>query len=221
MTMTCEPWREAISAAADGEAAAIEPRLVDAHLAGCAECRAFAENAHRLRRSAGIGEVTALPDIAGTIVKAARAHDRNSVWWVLRLGLGVVAVQVMVLSLPALLLGHESGADEHAARHLGSFAVAYAIGLLVVALRPAKARGMLPLAAALAGCLAITGVIDVLDGRTPAIAEVHHLPEAVGLVLVWLLAMPHRLQAKQRRQPLPRLVSPATEAADERNRQTS
>ena len=82
-------------------------------------------------------------------------------WWVLRLDLGIVAVQVLALSAPALLLGHSAGSDRHAARHLGSFAVAYAIGLFVVALRPAKARGMLPLAGALAGCLVVTAVIAV------------------------------------------------------------
>ena len=45
-----------------------------------------------------------------------------------------------------------------------NYAVAYAIGLLVVALRPAKARGMLPLAAALAGCASSPGVDVAPDG---------------------------------------------------------
>ena len=204
--MTCDPWREAISARADGESPTIDGRLVDAHLASCPACRAFAENVHLLRRAAGVETAASMPDLAPGIVKAARANDRNSVWWVLRLALGVVAVQVIVLSLPALLLGHSSGSDRHSARHLGSFAVAYAIGLLVVALRPAKARGMLPLAAALAGCLAITAVIDIAGGHTPAVAEVHHIPEIVGVVLVWVLAAPKRLPGDQPRRRLPTLV---------------
>ena len=204
--MTCDPWREAISARADGESPTIDGRLVDAHLVSCPACRAFAENVHLLRRAAGVDTAAAMPDLAPGIVKAARANDRNSVWWVLRLALGVVAVQVIVLSLPALLLGHSSGSDRHSARHLGSFAVAYAIGLLVVALRPAKARGMLPLAAALAGCLAITAVIDIAGGHTPAVAEVHHIPEIVGVVLVWVLAAPRRLPGDQPRRRLPTLV---------------
>jgi predicted anti-sigma-YlaC factor YlaD len=143
------------------------------------------------------------------VVKAARTADRRSVWWVLRLGLGVVAVQVMALSAPALFLGHSRGSDEHAARHLGSFAVAYAIGLLVVALRPAKARGMLPLAAALAGCLAITAVIDVWSGHAPAITEFQHIPEVIGLLLVWLLAMPKRLPSTPTSGRVPRLTAVA------------
>ena len=206
--MTCDPWLEAISARTDGETPSIDDRLIEGHLATCASCRDYAENLHRLRRAV-VDVATPMPDLSGRVVKAARLADRGSVWWVLRLGLGIVAVQVFVLSAPALFLGHESGTNAHAARHLGSFAVAYAIGLLVVALRPAKARGMLPLAAALAGCLAITAVIDIAEGRVPAVTEIHHLPEVVGLVLVWLLAIPKRLPTMSRtgdtRRPMPQL----------------
>ena len=169
--MDCDLWREAISARADGEDGGIEPRLVDGHLATCARCRAFSLDVHAVRRAAAVEATTEQPDLAGRVVRAVQLADRRSVWWVLRVGLGVVAVQVLVLSAPALLLGHSKGSDAHAARHIGSFAVAYAIGLLVVALRPAKARGMLPLAAALAVCLAITAVIDVAGGHVPVVAE--------------------------------------------------
>lgn len=207
---SCELWREAISAAADGEPVSIERRLLDAHVASCGACRAYAENVHLLRRAAGVEVASAMPDLAGTVVKAARAFDRKSVWWILRVALGVVGMQVIVLSAPALFLGHSSGSDEHAARHIGSFAIAYAIGLLVVAFRPAKARGLLPVAAALAGCLAITAVIDVAAGRVPAVTEVDHIPEVIGLVLVWLMAMPKRLPntPSMARQPMLRVVRP-------------
>lgn len=211
--MSCEPWMEAISARADGEAATIDDRLLDGHLATCSNCRAFAEDIHRVGRVASLQQVASLPDLSGHVVRAVRAADRSSVWWVLRLGLGVVAIQVILFSAPALLLGHSQGSDEHAARHLGSFAIAYAIGLLVVALRPAKARGMLPLAAALAGCLAITAVIDISDGRTPVIAEVRHLPEVIGLILVWILATPKRLPRNAGHGGLPRLTAVDDDAA--------
>lgn len=203
--MTCDPWLEAISARADGESPTIDERLLDSHIATCASCRAFADDIHDLRRAAGVDIAVPVLDMTGRVVKAARLADRTSVWWVLRLGLGVVSVQVIVLCAPALFLGHSAGSDAHSARHLGSFAVAYAIGLLVVALRPAKARGMLPLAAALAGCLAITAIIDISDGRVPAVTEFHHIPEIIGLVLVWLLARPARLADTPVRRALPRL----------------
>jgi predicted anti-sigma-YlaC factor YlaD len=205
--MNCDVWREAISAREDGETPTIDARLLDAHLSGCVECRSYSENVQLLRRAASIGVSKPMADMSGHIVRAARSADRRSVWWVLRLALGVVACQVIVLSTPALLLGHSQGSDKHAARHLGSFAVAYAIGLLVVALRPAKARGMLPLAAALAGCLAITGIIDIAEGHVPAVTEVHHIPEVLGLILLWVLAMPKNLPADTTKRSLPRLHS--------------
>ena len=185
--MSCSAWRDAISAIADGERPDLDPRLVEAHVARCPECTAFRENVHRLAR-AGLQQAAPMPDLSRSVVRAARVADRLSVWWVLRLGLVVVAVQIAAFAVPALLFGSSGDAGEHAARHLGSFALAYAIGLVVVAMRPAKARGILPLSLALAGCLAVTAVIDVIRGESPIIAEIAHLPELFGLVLVWLLA---------------------------------
>jgi predicted anti-sigma-YlaC factor YlaD len=111
----------------------------------------------------------------------------------------------LVFSVPALLLGHSPGSDEHSARHLGSFTVAYAIGLMVVALRPAKARGMLPLTASLAGCLAVTAVIDIAQGHVPVLTESRHIPEVVGLVLVRVLATPKRFTTTPKKAGSPRL----------------
>ena len=203
--MQCDLWEEAISARADGEPDTIDPRLLEAHLSGCVACRTFAENVHVLRRQASVDLAASMPDLSAHVVKTARANDRRSVWWVLRLALAVVSAQILVFSVPALLLGHSRGSDEHSARHLGSFAVAYAIGLMVVALRPAKARGMLPLTASLAGCLAVTAVIDIAQGRVPALTESRHIPEVVGLVLVWVLATPKRFAATPKKAGLQRL----------------
>jgi len=220
--MSCDPWLEAISARADGEASLIDARLVDAHLAGCASCRSFAASVHALRRAAAVDLAEPQHDLAHGVVKAVRLADRGSVWWALRLGLGIVAVQVLVLSAPALFLGHAAGSGAHAARHQGSFATAYAIGLLVVAFRPAKARGIVLLAAALAGCLAITAIIDIAEGRTPMIAELHHLPELVGLLLVWLLARPAALPALDgRRRARPVLRALAGDATNNERRRWS
>ena len=99
-------------------------------------------------------------------------------------------------SLPALVLGDEQGASAHAARHLGAFTAAYGVGLLVVAVRPARARAMLPVAAVLAGALVITAVVDLVDGRIPLVGEAQHLPEVLSVVLVWLLAIPSPRRAR-------------------------
>ena len=96
----------------------------------------------------------------------------------------------LVFSLPELVLGENQDASEHSARHLGAFTVAYAVGLLVVVVRPARARTMLPVAAVLAGALLVTAIADLGNGRVPLVDEAQHLPEFVSVVLVWLIAVP-------------------------------
>lgn len=214
--MSCGRWQESISARLDGEPSPLDGALVDEHLRRCAGCRAFAADGATLRRAARVGLAPAMPDLAPSIVRRAKVADRRSVWGVLRLGLVVTAVQIIVLSAPALVLGDEAGADRHEARHLGSFAVAYAIGLLVVAFRPAKARSMLPITLALAGALVVTAVVDVAGGRTPAVAEVGHLPEIAAMVFMWLLAAPPRRAPA----PAPRAApAPLRLVGDDRGRE--
>ncbi len=187
--MTCDTWREAISAVADGEPPDVDARLVEAHVARCADCRAYRENVHRLRRGT-VGAAPQMPDLSRRVVKLNAIADRASRWGIARGLLAVVALEIVVLSAPALILGEEQGASVHAARHLGAFSVAYAVGLIVVAVRPARARTVLPVAATLAGALVITGVVDVLYGRAPLSGEALHIPEVISVVLVWLLAVP-------------------------------
>lgn len=111
--------------------------------------------------------------------------------------LAVVAVEIVVVSVPALL-GDEQATATHAARHLGAFAVAYGVGLLVVAARPARARTMLPVAGVLAGALVITAVVDLAQRRVPLVDEAAHLPELVSVVLIWLIAVPAPGRRRQR-----------------------
>jgi len=186
----CTRWREAVSARLDGEDPGIDPALVDAHLARCSGCRAFASaaaDAHRIQR---VGVAPAVPDLSRRVRKAVALADRASRWSLVRALLVVVAVQIIGFSLPALIFGDEHETATHAARHLGAFTAAYGVGLLVVAIRPARARTMLPVAAVLAGALLITAVVDMLNGHVPLVGEVQHLPELLSVVLVWLLAVP-------------------------------
>jgi hypothetical protein len=131
-----------------------------------------------------------MPDLSRRVAKSVAVADRAGRWSVVRGLLFVVALEIVVLSLPELLLGKDGSAAQHAARHLGAFSLAYAVGLLVVAVRPARARSILPVALVLALALSITAVVDVLDGRAPLLGEAVHLPELVSVLLVWLLARP-------------------------------
>ena len=187
--MTCERWREAISARADGEEVAVDERMLDAHLRRCPGCRSFAATAPM----AVVGAATAAPpdELPRRIARLTAAADRAATWSMVRTLLAVVAVEIIVVSVPPLL-GDEQATSPHAARHLGAFAVAYGVGLLVVVARPARSRTMLPVAIVVAAALVIGSVVDLAQRRIPLFDEAAHLPEIVSVVLVWLLAVPSR-----------------------------
>ncbi len=65
-----------------------------------------------------------------------------------RLGLLMVGVAQLCLAVPALL-GDDAGASIHIAHEQGSWFLALAVGLLVVAWRPWRAAAILPFVAAL------------------------------------------------------------------------
>lgn len=203
--MTCERWHNAISARADGEDPGIDERLLDAHLARCADCRGFAATSSAPPERLRLAE--AMPDLSRRVAKLATLADRAATWSVVRAVLAVVAIEIIVVSVPPLVLGDEHATSTHAARHLGAFAAAYGVGLLVVVARPARARTMLPVAAVLAGALVIGAVVDLAEGRIPLTDEAAHLPEVVSVVLVWLIAAgisrPRRAISPARASPSP------------------
>lgn len=202
--MECTRWQEAVSARLDGEDPIVDPRLLDAHLAGCPECRAYEATADRAKRLARIQPAPTIPDLSRRIAKANALADRAASWSIVRAALGIVALQVIGFAMRPLLWGSEAVADSHEARHVGAFGVAYGVGLLVIVARPARARTMLPVAGVLAVTLTITAVIDMANGEVPAIAEASHIPEVISVVLVWMLASPlGRRRARNEASPRP------------------
>ena len=91
-----------------------------------------------------------------------------------------VGLTQLVLAVPALA-GDDRGASTHVARELGSWAVALAVGLLVVAWQPRRAAGLLPFALALSGAMALTASLDVIAGHAPASGELLHVLDVAGV----------------------------------------
>jgi predicted anti-sigma-YlaC factor YlaD len=190
--MNCDTARNAISARLDGEDLGVNPEALAEHLQRCAECRAFARDAGAMHRDARMAHAPAVPDLTAPILAAIGAdtrqqhgHDRA-----LRITLAIVGAVQLIAAVPALVLGDDAGVSVHAARHIGSFDLALAVGFLFAALRPSRLPGLLPVVTALVACLVGTSVLDVLDGRTGAVSETQHVVEVVGLAAAWLLAHP-------------------------------
>jgi predicted anti-sigma-YlaC factor YlaD len=196
--MTCDIYREAISAEMDGEDPGLDQRLVDAHLRRCASCRAFAVEAADLKSALRFGRIDA-PDLTAPIVaRALDDWDRRWLTLPVRLGLVFVGAGQLALAVPGLLYGSDDGAPIHVAHEIGSWDLALAVGFLFAAWRPLRAVGLLPFVAVLSFCLGLTAVVDLLHGRAVAVLETSHLLELVGTLLLWLLVHPLARRARVR-----------------------
>ncbi|MEZ5321331.1 MAG: zf-HC2 domain-containing protein [Microthrixaceae bacterium] len=186
--MACERWLEALSARRDGEEMGVEPAQLEAHLTRCPSCRAFADDDPGRPWTGTVGPAGPPPDLSRRVTRAVAAADRRAALPVSRLILAAMAVVVAASAVPALINGTDAaGMVSHAERHVGAFSLAYAVGLMVVVIRPARARTILPVAAVVAIALALTGLLDTVEGRATIVGESRHIPELVSVVIVWLL----------------------------------
>lgn len=206
MNLTCAACREAVSAQLDAEDPGVPPAAVEGHLARCADCRRFREAAPALRRDVQATPALNDPNLTSAIlarigleVQSGRASGRYH--RELRVALAVVAALQLLLALPALLLGSDGGAPVHAARELGSFSAALAVGFMVCAWQPRRAAGLLPVAAALAAFLALTALLDLAGGRAIVLAEASHLLELGGVGLLVLLGRASSGAGPRQRKP--------------------
>jgi predicted anti-sigma-YlaC factor YlaD len=185
--MQCEPFRELISAAIDDELSPSQRWRLDTHLESCAPCATQFDAFSDLTRRIRVRPAEPVPDLAARVMDRARPPRLGRGGW-LRPALAWVAAVIAVQSLGPLVWGSIDGVTTHAARHLGGFALALAVGLAYAAWRPHRAFGMLPFAVALVVTILIGATLDLASGASTALAEALHLTELLGLVLLWLIA---------------------------------
>jgi predicted anti-sigma-YlaC factor YlaD len=185
--VNCAEAQVATSALLDGELSPLERRALEQHLDECDDCRSYAARADALQRRMRVRAADPVPDLTAAILARAHPPRPGRAEWV-RYALAIVALTELAMSLPALLLAEETGATAHAARHIGAMSAAMALGFLYTAWRPERAYGVLPIAAALALTMAVTGIFDAARGATPIVGEAHHVLELAGFALVWMLA---------------------------------
>jgi predicted anti-sigma-YlaC factor YlaD len=193
--MRCDRSRELLSASLDGELPD-HPAELDAHVATCAPCRAWARraaDAHRLLRVRPAEEV---PDLAEAILGGGPAPARPSrvrAWT--RIVLAAVAGAQLALSLPRLLA--RSGDDIHLLRHLGGWDLALAVGLLVAAAQPWRARGLLPTASTVGAVMLLSAAADMRGGGASGMDFGPHVLEICGVAALWALARVERDRTPQ------------------------
>ncbi|HYZ98637.1 MAG TPA: zf-HC2 domain-containing protein, partial [Acidimicrobiales bacterium] len=163
--MRCSRVREAISARLDGEAPGIPADEIDAHLAACEDCRAWAAAAGELSSPEPAvvrGAMTPLSTASsegrglGTLLSLISTAE----WRVL---LAVIGLTQAVLAWPGVLDGND--ASIHLTHELAAWDLGLAVGFCFVAWRPARAWGMLPLVALIVASMTVTSAVDVGSGN--------------------------------------------------------
>ncbi len=203
LSMTCDEIRVALSARLDGEDPQVPPARLDAHLAGCAGCRSWLEEAGQLTRTVRVQAVQ-VPDLTAAVLRAVAAdptgtagrrqataaHARRQI---LRVAVAAAALAQLVIAVRALVGGLDLpggfgvAADPHTSREMASFDVALAVGFMLAAYRPEQARVFVPVAFVLAACLAATSAVDIANATTVLVNETGHAVAVVQAVLLWAL----------------------------------
>ncbi len=209
--MTCEETRFALSALLDGETPAIPVETARRHLAGCADCRRWQARAEQLNRLVRVQPADQVPDLTERVLAAvhaeraaASAADRRvsqaaaggspgrARWRLaLRVGLAFVALLQLAFAVWDLLATH----GVHAGQEEASFDIAVAVGFLLAAPYPDRARALLPVAGILAAALLVTTGIDVVNGATTLSHELVHGLAGLEALLLWLLGRTGRRAA--------------------------
>lgn len=212
--MRCDDYRDAASAALDGEPTGQPAARLDEHRATCADCRSWQHDVEVLTRRARVRQAEGAPaDFTATVLArvalpAVRTSRRVAV---LRWLLGAVGVVQLALAVPALVhddLGMPM--SEHASHESGAWNLAVAAALLLVALRPARVGGALAAVGTFVVALTGLSIVDVVTGGVGWERLLTHAAVVAGAVL--LVA----LQRVTRRRPEGVPVDPAVaDPADE------
>jgi predicted anti-sigma-YlaC factor YlaD len=193
-----------MSALMDQEWPTLPREEVLTHLRGCPECRQWQDRAREATRGLRASFPAPPTDLGLAVSRRLRARRRSGEL-ILQVALGLVAVGAGLLALPALILGR-ADASEHVAHELGALNLALAGAFLLVAVRPSRAAGLLPLFGVVVGLLLLTAGDDIVRGFTSWGHETTHSLMVAGFALLICLA---RLESARR---------PAPPAPDQRGR---
>lgn len=181
--MTCDRYRELISADLDGELDDAAASELDGHLQECPGCVAYEDQARSLRRHVRLDLARQLTDVPQ--IDLAVAGDLRGVS-LLRYALFVIGATLIVLNLDHLV-GTGALAD-HVSRHDGVFGTALGVGMVSVAWRPQRAIGLIPITAAVSVLMVIVAIRDLVSDQATMLAEAVHVVELGGLVCLWVIS---------------------------------
>ncbi|MGY1771649.1 zf-HC2 domain-containing protein [Blastococcus sp. SYSU D00813] len=195
--MQCPGFREAASARLDGESPGMPVEELDAHLAGCPACAAWADSAAVVTRRARLAPAPPVPDLTAAVLSAlprqlpgaAAAARAGLVTAGLRLALLAVGAAQALLAWPALVTGTAAmSAPVHMAHETGAWNLAAGAAFVAVAAGPRLAAGALPFLGTFVVLLTVLTVGDLGAGHVHAERAAAHVLLVAGVVLVSVVA---------------------------------
>jgi predicted anti-sigma-YlaC factor YlaD len=195
--MPCLSFREAVSARLDGEPLGMPEHALDEHLARCAGCGSWAEQAARVTRRTRLAPAVAVPDLTGAVLAAlprelpgaAAAARSRLAGTTLRLALLAVAVAQAGLAWPVLTTGPAAmSAPQHLTNESAAWNLALAAAFGAVAAAPRLAAGALPFLGTFAVLLGSVTIADLAAGHVHLDRALAHGLLLAGVALVATVA---------------------------------
>jgi predicted anti-sigma-YlaC factor YlaD len=196
--VNCTQCKEALSARLDGEESEEERGAIDAHLATCAACCRFADDAARITRLARTAVATEEPDLVEAVLAAAPRSRRPQLITALRVLLGLVGLAQAGVALVGMLSAHTSDPGvqgvvlqgtsvAHFAHESAAWNLALGVGFLWVAWRSSRTSGMVPTLTTFVAVLTVLVVVDASAGGVDVARFLGHGLVVLGLILVIVL----------------------------------
>ena len=186
-----------LSAQLDGEDDPADRPLVDEHLAGCAGCREWLDQAAAVNRLTRTSLATPMPDLTAAIL-AAVPERRPPLLSRARLLIALAAVGAVQLILGLSQVGGVAGAHSehpgldatpgHLWHESAAWNVAVGAAFLFIALRRTRPSGLVPMLTAFVGMLLLLSVNDLSAGRVDAERLISHGFVLLGYLLVVALS---------------------------------
>lgn len=201
-----------LSAQLDGEDDPADRGRVDEHLAGCAGCREWLDQAALVNRLTWTGVVGTVPDLSAGILAAVTAGEssraprrrfsvplrltRDRLATALYFGLAAIGAVQLILGLAQIGGGasseHVHAGVDAATGHLwnesAAWNVAVGAGYLFIALRRSRPTGLVPMLTAFVGMLLVLSVNDLTADRVDSTRLISHGFVILGYLLVVTLA---------------------------------
>ncbi len=196
--VTCAAVRTSVSADLDGEVAPLDDAEVTRHLQSCGACDGFTTDARAMARRVRVAAAQDVPDLTATIMTGLTDEPATAAArWIRRLRVIVAMAGIAQILLAVPLVTGMIGKDLHLGRDLAALQVALGVGLILAAIQPHRAAGVLPVIAVVTGATLVLAGIDVATGVATWTAELVHVSELIGVLALWALsrALPAALTA--------------------------